>query len=234
MKTDAFLGYFRDLLKLCGTGLVTRGVLAEDQLQAGAGALITLLGILWSAWRRWQRLKAGADSAQPCRPALNLLGLCGLPAAMLLFCGCASTANSPWVPAAGLIAQVAAREGTLARLRAHPEELAAFEVGHAALGKIVEGDQWDPATLKAALAQLPVSQLAGGQSVLFIGDLVQLWDATSPELTAESAPALQAVVVGVYRGVGQALELQAGATRAALTPASASKVPPRPAKKLRI
>lgn len=45
-------GIIRHVLTVLGGGLVTQGLLESEQLTAGVGAILTLLGIAWSVWQK--------------------------------------------------------------------------------------------------------------------------------------------------------------------------------------
>lgn len=66
--SDTVLGYLRDILKLGGAALVSRGLIDADGVQQAIGALVTLIGIGWSAWRRWKRAENKTPETKPPTP----------------------------------------------------------------------------------------------------------------------------------------------------------------------
>jgi hypothetical protein len=52
------LGFVRHALTTVGGGLATQGTLSQDELNAGIGAIITLIGIAWSVYEKRRRATA--------------------------------------------------------------------------------------------------------------------------------------------------------------------------------
>lgn len=48
MNRDAILGIVRHVLTTAGGVLVTNGTLSNEQLQTGGGAIVVLIGLIWS------------------------------------------------------------------------------------------------------------------------------------------------------------------------------------------
>ena len=83
------LGLLRDILKLLGTTLASRGVIADSEVELAVGGAIALIGVIWSAICRYQRSKTAPApaSANPPPPAA-VLCLLLLPC---LLAGCVQT-----------------------------------------------------------------------------------------------------------------------------------------------
>ena len=48
MNSEAILGIIRHVLTTAGGALVANGTLDANQLNTGAGALVVLIGVIWS------------------------------------------------------------------------------------------------------------------------------------------------------------------------------------------
>jgi hypothetical protein len=89
MNKDMLLGLVRHLLTTLGGALVAKGVLDSDDAGQLAGALATIVGVVWSVW-----LKRSSSSAQPTpasksNPPVSLL-VCVLAVGSMALIGCAS------------------------------------------------------------------------------------------------------------------------------------------------
>ena len=71
MKIEEWLGILRHGLTCGGGGLVTNGLLTAGDLQAGIGALMTIIGLVWSVYNK--RQARGATSPPVARVAGWLL-----------------------------------------------------------------------------------------------------------------------------------------------------------------
>jgi hypothetical protein len=49
MNQEQILSAVRTLLKIAGTALVTKGITTDATLESAIGAIITIVGIIWSA-----------------------------------------------------------------------------------------------------------------------------------------------------------------------------------------
>ncbi len=52
MTRDMVLGLARHLMTFAGGMLATSGVVASSDVELGVGALVTLIGIVWSAFQK--------------------------------------------------------------------------------------------------------------------------------------------------------------------------------------
>jgi hypothetical protein len=55
MVKDLITGVLRHVMTVAGGSLVTQGYFDDATLQAGIGAVLTLVGIVWSIWEKTQR-----------------------------------------------------------------------------------------------------------------------------------------------------------------------------------
>lgn len=55
MKKDAILGIVRHALTTFGGVLVTKGTVTDGQLETAAGAIVVLVGIVWSVFDKKNR-----------------------------------------------------------------------------------------------------------------------------------------------------------------------------------
>ena len=126
--------------------------------------------------------------------------------AAALLAGC-TTLNQPAVlNTVADVAQLAASTGTAVDLAAHPEHRAAFNVGLAALNKLINDGQYDPAALQAALAKLPLDVLRGPNGALVTSTAVGVFElATGTMFDITTAPAVQLVAVHIRDGVAAGL-----------------------------
>lgn len=96
---DSILSLLRHGLTAGGGGLVANGTATNDEWQQIVGALVTIIGVVWSIWQRHQS-KLQAASAQPPAPSAPpanpiskitplLLAICLLPSPVFLS-GCAN------------------------------------------------------------------------------------------------------------------------------------------------
>lgn len=76
MNKDLFLKLLRQVLTYGGTALTSAGVASSEEVATGAGALVTLLGVVWTIWSR-QRAKsaAAAQAAAQADPAHHTIGM---------------------------------------------------------------------------------------------------------------------------------------------------------------
>jgi hypothetical protein len=50
MNKDMLLGFIRHLLTFGGGFLATKGVASTSNIELGIGAIVTLIGVVWSIW----------------------------------------------------------------------------------------------------------------------------------------------------------------------------------------
>lgn len=117
---DAILSLIRHALTAGGGGLVANGTATNDEWQQLVGAIITIIGIVWSIWQR-QQAKAATLTPNPAlsptpppRPTNPItkiapLLLCSVLLAPSFFTGCASPETTAFrtVAAVGVSANTA-------------------------------------------------------------------------------------------------------------------------------
>ncbi|RME68565.1 MAG: hypothetical protein D6781_10645 [Verrucomicrobia bacterium] len=60
------LGLIRHILTTAGGGLAAQGLASADEINTAAGAIVTLVGVIWSILeKRARRQRAGAPAASP-------------------------------------------------------------------------------------------------------------------------------------------------------------------------
>ena len=52
---QAVLAFVRHGMTLAGGYLISSGIATEDDVTAGVGSIVTMLGLVWSLVRKWQR-----------------------------------------------------------------------------------------------------------------------------------------------------------------------------------
>lgn len=52
MNKDMILGLVRHILTFGGGLLAGNGVIGESEVEIAVGALVTLIGVVWSAWQK--------------------------------------------------------------------------------------------------------------------------------------------------------------------------------------
>ena len=50
MNKDVILGLVRHILTTAGGFLASKGLISESEIEIGAGALVVIIGVIWSAW----------------------------------------------------------------------------------------------------------------------------------------------------------------------------------------
>lgn len=142
------------------------------------------------------------------------------------FVGCKTTENGQALKLAGVLAQEAAKQGTIYELNKNPAERPAFEAGKIALDGLLGDEDYDSAKLKAVIATLPLDIFKGSESAMYLQDGVLLiFDVlTATAFDVNSSPAAKAVMTGVRDGIEEGLA--ATATRS--TTAKAKLRAPRP------
>jgi len=60
MLKDSALAFLRHALTTAGGGLATGGVVTNDELAAGVGAVVTLAGIAWSIVDKYLKSRSAA------------------------------------------------------------------------------------------------------------------------------------------------------------------------------
>lgn len=52
MNKDMVLGLVRHILTFGGGLLASKGVIGESEIELVVGAVVTLIGVVWSAWQK--------------------------------------------------------------------------------------------------------------------------------------------------------------------------------------
>lgn len=55
LSLEFALGLVRHLLTYGGGWLTANGIAGADEVEAGIGAVVSLIGLGWSWWRKWKR-----------------------------------------------------------------------------------------------------------------------------------------------------------------------------------
>lgn len=101
MNQDTILGIFRHVLTVSGGALITKGLASDSQVTDLVGAIITIIGVVWSIIEKKQRLGAPPPPAPATdgpgaagKTILNLLCFISLSAilsaSLFFFVGCSS------------------------------------------------------------------------------------------------------------------------------------------------
>lgn len=132
--------------------------------------------------------------------------------------GCAGTGGgTAWLAVASALAEQASYIGVSMRLATHPEDRQKFELAAQALASLDRSGNYNPNTLAATIAALPVDW----NGTLIISGIVSVWDATSGTLIDVSkAPGVQAILQAVEWGINRALAEAPAATTRTSTAAS--------------
>lgn len=54
MNTEAWLGLIRHILTTAGGVLASKGVIESGQVETVVGAVVVLIGVVWSVWAKRQ------------------------------------------------------------------------------------------------------------------------------------------------------------------------------------
>lgn len=54
MNTEAWLGLIRHILTTAGGVLASKGVIESGQIETIVGAVVVLIGVVWSVWAKRQ------------------------------------------------------------------------------------------------------------------------------------------------------------------------------------
>jgi hypothetical protein len=104
------------------------------------------------------------------------------------------------------LAGVAANLGTTVYLSKNPQARSAFESAYAALSKLEEAGNFDPAAFAEALSVLPIDELKGPEGQLYISVAIVLYEELKASSVAVNTPEwTKPVLASVRVGIGRAL-----------------------------
>jgi uncharacterized lipoprotein YajG len=139
----------------------------------------------------------------------------GIPLALAILCGCATTANKElWLKTAATVAYVAVNQGTLYELKTKPQSRVAFQVAEQALSKLLQDQNYSNVEFQKVLSQLPIKTFKGDQGALVTGLTVQVFELfTTTMFDINSAPAVKLIMTNVRDGLSSALNSTGSATK---------------------
>lgn len=168
-------------------------------LTFAGGALVTLIGIVWSILQKRQvSISRSFSIAAPIALALGLTGTMG----------CKSLPQDQTARIAGL-AKVASYVGTAEALRSHPEWLPGFQVARDELTVLEAAEVIDYVTLIAIIQRLPVRELKGDRAILLITSATLLiQELGNPAIPLDQVPQLRPIVSAIRQGIDLGLSQQ--------------------------
>lgn len=153
--------------------------------------------------------------------------------------GCAFFRNPTVISIAASIAETATTYGVSNDLQNHPKNRPAYEASLQALNLLLLSEKYDPASLKSALANLPIKELKGTQGALIISGVVNVFqlairpgDTNSVLYEINSEAAVAAVGKAIRDGIQTALLMNPPPAAGAV--AAPRAAPPTPALDYRI
>lgn len=205
MNKEAILGIIRHLLTAAGGALVSTGLASETSTSEAIGAIITLVGFVWSVIDKRSRSTSPPNAGIGTQTRSLLFLLCGA----LLLSGCATTrlTEEQKLNRVVTVSTLAANTGTRIALIRNPDYRPHFETALAGLEVLLAEANYDPLALRAVLSQLPLKELRSAEGALIVDAAVILFDAYAAEMIdLDRVRYLRPVIQGIRDGIARALE----------------------------
>lgn len=218
MNRDTTLGILRHFLTIAGGSLATNGTVSADEMQQAIGAILTLVGIIWSILEKRQR-----PGAPPSPGATALILSLLLPAAFI-FAGCdtlkpgsgtggpisSGDTNAPVMTPQRVqkITRLAVWNTTTAWTTRKPESVPKFEAALRGVDALVAEQNWDVNALAVSLTSSGSDTFTGSEGRLIISGTTLLIDTIAGEtVDVRKSEYAQAVILGAQAGLRLGLGL---------------------------
>jgi hypothetical protein len=133
--------------------------------------------------------------------------------------GCRNLDKQQRLEAAAALAEEAAFAGASVDLYQHPGHWIHYNACYMALGRLISAQDYSPAKLKQALAQLPIKELKGYAGSLVVSEGVFVFDLmVAVFYDPASVPAVERIAKAIHAGLGRALGVNPPATTRAMRP----------------
>lgn len=204
MNASQINSLIRTVLKIAGTALAVHGLQKEAtwiNSEDAAGALMTLIGMLWSHFHH--------DQNSPVEP-INKAPLLLLAIAPLTFSGCAifnaSSTTEQKAAEVQRLCYAASSIGTQEALLQNPAWRPQFEFAYTNLDDLVKTHTITGALLRQVIYALPVKELKSDQARIAIEGATVLFDSyAGTQINIETNAYVFAAATGVRDGMKIAL-----------------------------
>jgi hypothetical protein len=197
MNKDLLLGIVRHTLTTLGGALAAKGVIDSGTMEAIVGGIVAALGFFLS----YKKNKPGDDAPGGPPSIAGTLQVLVLGLALLGATGCATFKQDAASNAQRI--KVAAYLGTYEALHARAEWRPQFQLVAANLRTIEDADVIDFTTVLAVLQTLPIKELKGERTVVYVTAAAMLLDDTRLRVknTDEARTVVRALREGLELGM---------------------------------